>query len=247
MSILSVALVIAVGFCSGFLNVLAGGGSLLTIPLLVFMGLDVSVANATNRVGVLFQNVFAAQHFHKKSLFRLKDCLFFGLPSLLGAALGTFGAVSLDERYLRIAVAVLICCMAVLLVLKPDMWEREREISLPRWVLILAMFLIGIYGGFIQAGVGFLLLWALVGLGGKDLLHANALKVVVIAMFTTLSLAIFLLNGMVNFPLGVVLAIGNFMGGIAGAHFAILKGNRWLRLILSVVVTVSAIRMLLSL
>jgi uncharacterized membrane protein YfcA len=246
MTILSAGLVIGVGFCSGFLNVLAGGGSLLSIPLLVFMGLDVSVANATNRVGVLFQNVVAAHQFHKKSLVTVEDSAFFGLPAMAGALVGTFGAVNLDERYLSVAVAILITAMAVLLLVKPDMWEREREVPVSKWIIAVFMFIIGIYGGFVQAGVGFFLLWAIVGAAGKDLLHANALKVVIVALFTTLSLAIFLYHGLVDFYLGTLLAIGNFVGGAMGARFAILKGNRWLRWILSIVVTVSAVQMLVN-
>ena len=246
MTILSAGLVIGVGFCSGFLNVLAGGGSLLSIPLLVFMGLDVSVANATNRVGVLFQNVVAAHQFRKKSLVTVRDSAFFGLPAMAGALVGTFGAVNLDERYLSIAVAILITAMAVLLLVKPDMWEREREVPISKWVVAAFMFVIGIYGGFVQAGVGFFLLWAIVGGAGKDLLHANALKVVIVALFTALSLAIFLYHGLVDFYLGMLLAIGNFVGGAMGARFAILKGNRWLRWILSIVVTASAIQMLIN-
>ncbi len=246
MTILSAGLVIGVGFCSGFLNVLAGGGSLLSIPLLVFMGLDVSVANATNRVGVLFQNVVAAHQFYKKSLVTVEDSAFFGLPAMAGALVGTFGAVNLDERYLSVAVAILITAMAVLLLVKPDMWEREREVPISKWVVAAFMFVIGIYGGFVQAGVGFFLLWAIVGGAGKDLLHANALKVVIVALFTALSLAIFLYHGLVDFYLGMLLAIGNFVGGAMGARFAILKGNRWLRWILSIVVTASAIQMLIN-
>lgn len=246
MTILSAGLVIGVGFCSGFLNVLAGGGSLLSIPLLVFMGLDVSVANATNRVGVLFQNVVAAHQFRKKSLVTVRDSAFFGLPAMAGALIGTFGAVNLDERYLSIAVAILITAMAVLLLVKPDMWEREREVPISKWVVAAFMFVIGIYGGFVQAGVGFFLLWAIVGAAGRDLLHANALKVVIVALFTALSLAIFLYHGLVDFYLGMLLAIGNFVGGAMGARFAILKGNQWLRWILSIVVTASAIQMLIN-
>jgi len=90
------------------------------------------------------------------------------------------------------------------------------------------------------------LLWAIVGAAGKDLLHANALKVVIVALFTTLSLAIFLYHGLVDFYLGMLLAIGNFVGGAMGARFAILKGNRWLRWILSIVVTASAVQMLIN-
>ena len=88
------------------------------------------------------------------------------------------------------------------------------------------------------------MLWGLVGLAGKDLLSANALKVSIIASYTLISLIIFTAKGMVDFQVGLILAFGNMAGGYLGARFSIAKGNTWLRWILAAVIIVSALKML---
>jgi hypothetical protein len=159
---------------------------------------------------------------------------------------GTLLAVQLDEKFLKVLIALLITAMAVLLVAKPDMWESERENRWPRWLTMVIFFFIGVYGGFIQAGVGFMLIWALVGVVGKDLVRANALKVAIVMTYTAVSLALFMSYGMVNFGIGFTLAAGNMTGAWLGTWFAVEKGNRWIRYILAGVVSVSAFRMILE-
>ena len=246
MSLLFFALVFGVGIAAGFLNVIAGGGSLLVLPTLVFLGLGIDVANATNRVAILLQNIVAVREFHRKGVLLFRDVLPFIIPAIAGAIAGSFLAISLDKRILEIVVAMAISVMAVFLVLKPRMWEEKREATVPKWVIWLVFFLIGIYGGFIQAGVGFFFIWGLVGIGGLDLLTTNAVKVTIIALYTVFSLTIFLLHGCVDLKVGLVLAAGNIVGALMGTHFAISKGNRALRLVLAVVVIVSAVKMLWS-
>jgi len=246
MDLLHICIIMLTGVAAGFLNVTAGGGSLLVLPLLVFTGLEVSVANATNRVAILLQNCVAISRFRKEGILSFREALIFVVPASLGSFLGTFLAINLDEKILKTVIALLILGMAFMLIFKPKMWEEQRQKHIPRWLVILGFFFIGIYGGFIQAGVGFFLLWGLVGLAGKDLLHSNALKVTIVAAYTLISLTMFIARGMVNFPIGLVLAAGSMTGGYLGARFSIAKGNTWLRWILAIVVIVSAIRMLIS-
>ncbi len=246
MDILKPLLILLTGIAAGFLNVTAGGGSLLVLPMLVFSGLDMSIANATNRVAILLQNLVAAGNFKKGKVLSFREAVFFAVPASIGSVVGTSLAITMDEKLLKIVIASLILVMAFLLVFKPRMWEEQRKQSLPDWVILAAFFLIGVYGGFIQAGVGFFFLWGLVGLAGKDLVHSNALKVTIIAIYTMISLGIFFMNGMVNLKIGLILALGSMTGGYLGVRFSISKGNKWLRFILTGVVTVSALRMLVS-
>ncbi len=246
MEFFNIVMIVITGVFAGFLNVTAGGGSLLVLPLLVFSGLDMSVANATNRVAILLQNSVALAKFKKEKVLSLKEAVFFTVPASLGSVVGTSLAITMDDRVLKLVIAFLILVMAILLVLKPKMWEEQSSQVIPGWGLLSVFFFIGVYGGFIQAGVGFFLLWGLAGLAGKDLLHANAVKVAIIATYTTISLLMFLVNGMVNIPVGLLLAAGSMTGGYLGARFSIGKGNRWLRLILVAVVTVSAARMIFN-
>jgi hypothetical protein len=246
MEFFNILMIVITGVFAGFLNVTAGGGSLLVLPLLVFSGLDMSVANATNRVAILLQNSVALAKFKKEKILSLKEAVFFAVPASLGSVLGTSLAITMDDRALKLVIAFLILVMAILLVLKPKMWEEQSRQAIPGWGLLIVFFFIGVYGGFIQAGVGFFLLWGLAGLAGKDLLHANAVKVAIIATYTTISLLMFLVNGMVNIPVGLLLAAGSMTGGYLGVRFSIGKGNRWLRLILVSVVTLSAARMIFN-
>lgn len=233
-----------IGVMAGFLNVTAGGGSLLVLPVLSLGGMDMAIANGTNRVAILFQNIVAMKKFSKEGILSFKEAVFFAVPATIGSLMGTFLAVSLDEKILKSVIAVLILSMAILLIVKPGMWETQHEQKFPKWTIAVAFFFIGIYGGFIQAGVGFFLLWGLVGLAGNDLLRSNALKVCIVACYTLISLAIFISKGMVDVQVGFILALGNMVGGYLGARFSIAKGNSWLRLILAVVVIASALKML---
>lgn len=232
------------GILSGFLNTVAGGGSLLVLPLLVFSGLDMGVANATNRVAIFLQSLTAARSFLRAGALDLRKSAAAVLPAALGALTGTIVAIRLDETLLRGSIGVLILVMAVLLVFKPSMWERPRQARMPAWLHGAFFFLIGVYGGFVQAGVGFFLIWALVGLGGRDLVQANAEKVFLVGCFTAVSLALFASQGLVRVGTGLVLASGSMIGAHLGARFTVTKGNRVIRWILALMVMASAIKML---
>ena len=234
------------GIFAGFINVVAGGGSLLTLPLLDAFGLPVGVANATNRVAILLQNLVAIQRFQAKGVLELRKVLSLAIPAMVGSIGGTLVAIEMDQQLLRMVIAGIITVMALLLVFRPRMWEETREKPWPQWAVELLFFCLGAYGGFIQAGVGFFLIWALVGVRGYDLVHANAAKVTIVASYTVLSLGLFFSRGMVNLTVGVVLALGNMLGAVLGARFTVMKGNRSLRYVLVGAILVSAGKMLYS-
>ncbi len=244
MSLLMLVLAGLLGCVTGFLNVVAGGGSLLSLPFLIFLGLDASSANATNRVAILLQNIVAVWQFRRDKALSIKESLYLGIPASIGALGGTLLAVQLDERLLKITIALLISIMAVMLVAKPRMWETHRKTSWPGWAKWLLFLAIGAYGGFIQAGVGFLLIWALAGAVGKDLVRANGLKAAIVLCYTVVSFAIFYSKGLINMEYGLVLAVGSMAGGWIGTRFSVVKGNNWIRYILVVMVVISALRMI---
>jgi len=239
-------LTMLLGVVAGFLNVVAGGGSLLSLPFLIFLGLDASSANATNRVSILLQNMVAAWQFKREKVLSLKEALSLGFPATVGAVAGTLLAVQMDERFLKIVIALVISMMAVMLVAKPRMWETHSDKKWPYWARWILFFFIGVYGGFIQAGVGFILIWALAGAVGKDLVRANGLKVAIVLCYTVASFAIFYSHNLVNLDFGLALAAGSMTGGWIGTKFAVARGNRWIRYILVVMVVISALRMITS-
>lgn len=234
------------GTVAGFLNVTAGGGTILTLPVLNFIGLDLGVANATNRVSILFQNLSAIRHYHQNGKIDWKEALAFILPAVAGAILGTLSAVYMPARIFRIIAAISIFSMGVLLAAKPKMWDAPQGEPLSPYKSTAALFLVGVYGGFLQAGVGFLLIWAISGGCKKTLREANVLKITVVAFYTVASLALFASFGMVNWTAAFALAFGSVIGGNAGARFNLRANDRVIRWILTAVVLVSSIKMMID-
>lgn len=242
--IFTLILTMLTGLAAGFLNVTAGGGSLLTLPVLNFIGLDLGVANATNRVAILFQNLSAMRHYHLKGEINWKESLSYVLPAVAGAVLGTLSAVYLPSRVFRVIAALSIFAMGYLLASKPQMWDNPKGTPFSEGKRILVLFFVGIYGGFLQAGVGFLLIWAITGGCKKTIKETNVIKTVVVSIYTMASLALFASFGMVDWRTAGVLVLGSIAGGNAGAKFNLSADKRLIRWILTAVVFISSIKIL---
>jgi len=198
-------LVVLVGFVSGFINTIAGSGSLLTLPVLIFMGLPVGVANGTNRIAILLQSIVGVAGFKQRKVFEWRDGLWLLIPSVIGALLGAMMAVNIDELLMNRVVGGLLIVMFFVILFKPEKWVKVQAgtaQSKPTFWSFLIFLAIGFYGGFIQAGVGFFLLAGLVLGAGFDLLKANAIKVFIVLAYTIVALAVFIFNMQVNFSLG---------------------------------------------
>jgi len=235
-----------VGVVSGFLNILAGGGSLLTLPLLIFIGLPAVEANGTNRVAIVVQNLCALRSYKNSGVLSWKIALMCSLPAIVGAVIGASLAVTIDEKLFRQVLAVVMLLMLVVTTIDPVKRFRhaiqEGEWQL-RWPMLLGFFIIGIYGGFIQAGVGFLILMVTM-MAGMDLVKGNVLKVVVILIFNLPAVMIFAWHGQVDWLLGSVLASGNAVGAMVAARLAVAKGHDWIRRVVTLVIVACAVRLL---
>jgi uncharacterized membrane protein YfcA len=240
--------VILAGFIAGFINTLAGSGSLVTLPLLIFLGLPATVANGTNRVAILLQNIVASTRFKREKVLDIKGALILGIPAVVGSIIGAQIAVNINEQVMRRVIGLVMVAMLFVIIVRPERWLVGRVEEIPGQLnlkLILPLFLIGVYGGFIQAGVGIFLLATLVLAVGYDLVRGNAVKVFIILLFTVFALAVFLINGQVNWIIGLILGLGNMLGAYVATKLAIDKGTIWIRRILIVVVAVSAGALLL--
>ncbi|SDC69805.1 sulfite exporter TauE/SafE family protein [Geotoga petraea] len=229
------------GILSGFINVNAGGGSLITLPLLNFLGLPLDVANGTNRIGILFQNVTSVSKFKKEKVLDFKRALFLAIPTTIGAILGSNLVVEIDKDMLKPIVGIILLIMSVFIIWKPKVWVEQKDVKANNFVSFIVFFAIGIYGGFLQAGVGFFFIIALVMLEGYDLLKTNAIKVFLVMVYTAFSLLIFALNGKVDLIAGLFLAAGSSLGAYFGSKFAIKRGSNWIRFIVFAMVIISAI------
>ena len=204
-------ILLGAGLIAGFINTVAGGGSLLTIPALILVGLPSPIANATNRVAIALQSLVGSTQFYRKGQLRPREAGRLGLPALAGAIVGALIAAEIPRRVFDPILGALLLVIVVTLFLKPARTEEPRKV--PAVVKGGLFFLIGVYGGFIQAGVGFLLIAMITWVLGYDLVRTNALKVAIVFLFSLVSLAIFAVYGKIMWLHGLVLAVGNMGGG----------------------------------
>ncbi len=239
--------VIAAGFGAGFINTLAGSGSLITLPVLIFLGLPANVANGTNRVGVLFQNITSTASFQRKGMMDVRGGLILSLPAIIGSIIGAQIATDLNEAVMERVIGALMVVMLVVIWVDPKKWvqgQLERLDRRPSPLQWLIFFAIGVYGGFIQAGVGIFLLAGLVLSVGYNLVRANAVKNLIVLAFTISALIVFMLNDQVAWGIGLILAIGNALGAWAAARMAVKRGAQFVRWVVILVVAVSAAELL---
>ena len=241
MSWFTVALLIGSGILVGFINTLAGGGVAISLAVLMMLGLPANVANGTNRIAVIFQNVTSVQAFGKMHLLPWRKATFLALPTIAGSVIGAWIAVDINEAFFRKAMAVIMLIMLFFVIVKPSVWLRER-LNLTKkpvtFVEFVIFFLIGIYGGFIQIGVGYYLLAGIVLGSGFDLVRANAIKVWIVLLYTIAALAVFIFNKQVHWQYGFVHAIGNVIGAFIASRIAIKRGVDFVRWVIIIVIVV---------
>jgi len=226
---------VGTGLAAGFINTTAGGGSMLTIPLLMFLGLPANVANGTNRIAIVLQNIVAVSSFRKKNIIDLKTDYRLAIPAIVGSVVGAFIAVEIDVELLKKVIAGLMVLMLFVVLLKPDAWVKQyagKVEAKPSTLQYIIFFFVGVYGGFIQMGIGFFMLAALVLGAGFDLVKANAIKVLIALLYTIFALGIFFYHKQVDVVAGLILAIGNMIGAWFGVHFQVKRGAEYVRYVL---------------
>ncbi|HBE69612.1 MAG TPA: sulfite exporter TauE/SafE family protein [Planctomycetaceae bacterium] len=237
---------IPAGFAAGIINTIAGGGSFLTLPALMFVcGIDLKVANATNRVAILLSSASATATFAKHGHLDRKLAIGLAVPTLLGVPVGAIAAIRLSTSALEPIFGVLFLAMAIVILSNPKRFvsQGDRPEKLPRWGY-LVFFAIGVYVGFIQAGMGILLLVSMQLVATGDLVQSNAIKNLIGFVVTLVAVIVFVSLGTVYWLPGLLMAAGNLAGGIAGAKLAIAKGNRLVLAVLLTVMTATGIKLL---
>jgi uncharacterized protein len=240
-------LIIGAGVIAGFINTLAGSGSLLTLPLLIFIGLPPVVANGTNRIAIMLQSLVGSYGFRKQGVLNVKTGLWLGIPSVAGSVAGALIAVSIDNTMMERVVGIIMVVMFFVVLLKPDAWLKGRpgkEMAGPVWLNFIIFFLIGVYGGFVQAGVGFFLLGGLVLGAGLDLVRANAIKNFLVFLYTPFALAVYVIDKQVDYKAGLILSIGSMTGAWLGTKSAVSWGPAFIRYVLLVAVLISAVQLI---
>jgi uncharacterized membrane protein YfcA len=236
--------VFVAGLVAGFLNVMAGGGSLITLPILIFMGLPVAVANGTNRFAILVQNVAALASFRQQGYDAMRSGIAFALTTIPGAIAGAFVAIRVSEGVFRAILAgVLVASVVGILVPGRSRDATARASARSRGLAFVTFFAIGFYGGFIQASVGFLIILVLHRMLHMDLVRTNMHKVLIILVFSLPALAVFVVSGNVAWTAAAALAAGTALGGVVAAHVSVRGGERLIRVVIGIALLMMAARL----
>lgn len=233
MDLTAILLLSGTGFLAGIINTLAGGGSNLTLPALMMLGLPADVANATNRVAVLMQGVVGVAGFDKHNSLDRPAVLPILIPTIIGGAAGALAAALLPNLYLKPVLLLTILSMSAVILLRPSVIAPEpgtptlspKDSKKAWWGLFAA----GVYGGFVQAGVGFILLAALAGGLRYDLVRANALKMACALAFTLVAMIIFVIFDQIRWIPGLTLALGTMLGAHLAVNFAVRASQKTIK------------------
>ena len=245
-SIFDVLLLFGAGLAAGVINTLAGGGSLLTLPVLIFMGLPPHVANGTNRIGIVLQALVGTAGYRSKGVSTFPFNLYLGISAFFGSLIGAQIAVDIRGELFNRILAVIMVVVVAIIVLKP----KAKALNLPerltgRYLLyaIIGFFFIGIYGGFINAGIGFVIILFLNNVNRLSLIKTNATKVALVFVYSLGALGLFALNGAVDWTTGLVLAFGSSFGAWWSSRWSVERGEGVIKIAMMVMVTAMSIKL----
>jgi len=235
-------LIFSVGIIAGLINTLAGGGSALVLPVLILAGIPSQMANATNRVAILLQNITGSYKFHKHGMLEVGSIIHITIAAIIGAIAGSISAINISSAYYDKILAVVFIIILILM-LKPHKKKSSLTKKLPKWVEFIIFLIIGFYGGLIQVGVGFILLATLNLVEEFDLIKANAVKVFIIMCYTIFVVIIFAYSGKVIWKYGLVIAAGNVIGAFIGVKAAITGGEKFVKIVLTIAIIIASLKL----
>jgi uncharacterized membrane protein YfcA len=243
----SIIILICSGIVVGFVNTLAGGGTVISLSVFMLFGLPPLIANGTNRVAIVLQNATAVAYFQKNKLIDWRRIIHFAVPVVLGSITGAAIAGLLSNQLFLYIFAGVVILFGIAMLLNPDRFIHERTHLVNRNISVwqyLIYFLIGIYGGFVHVGIGYFFLAALVLMNGYDLLKANVLKNVLVLCYVPFSVIVFAWQGNICWSYGLIHGIGNMIGAGLAARLAIKKGAPFIRYIVLALIVIVVLQML---
>lgn len=237
-----ISLIVA-GLLVGFINTLAGGGSIISLSVLMMLGLPAPLANGTNRIAITIQTLSATTSFRQQKVLETRKAILLSIPAVFGSLLGAWFAVDIREDIFEKAIGVIMLIMLVFILYKPHkfIYGRANISEKPlSWSTYVVFFFIGIYGGFIHMGVGYFLLAGIVGMAGFDLVKANAIKVFVVLVYAPFTLLVFLWHNQVNWKYGLIMAAGAVVGAIIASRLAVTKGVVFVKWVIVIVILITS-------
>jgi len=233
----------AVGAIAGFVNVFAGGGSTLTLPALIVAGLDAGTANGTNRIAILLQNVSGVSSFKQQKIKGARIALKYALFTIPGAVAGAFFSIKITQDWFERILGIIMIGVVISLFKKRKVNSGTDEIEEPGFFFYLSLLAIGFYGGFIQVGIGFIIMATLFHFLQTSLVRVNFYKLILVLIYTIPTLLIFILNDKIDWGLGLSLAAGNMLGAWIAAHVTVKKGDSFIRYVLAAAIVLMAVKL----
>lgn len=233
-SIIEYFILLIIGFLVGFINVIAGGGSVFVLPFLIFLGLDHNTANGTNRIGIFMQTLAAVRTYKRDFYEEYPIGWKMSLLTIPGAITGTITAVNVSSEVFEMILALVMIFVMFTMVFNIKINNHDEELNTLPKIMYLIMFLVGFYGGFIQVGIGFILMFVVNKFLNKNLVKTNFHKSFIVMIYTIPSLIIFILNDNIDWLLGIVLGIGSAIGSYVSVKVSIKNGDKVIKPILIV-------------
>lgn len=246
MSLTLILILVISGCLVGFINALSAGGTVISIALYLALGLPAYAANATNRIGVLFQSSSTALMMNRQHLLPRRTSLLLALPTMLGALVGALASTLLTAHFFSYCMGAILLMMIVFLFAHPSALYSDNEEKIKRglhWWHYAVFFAIGLYGGFIQVGTGFFLMTAGTILVGYDIIKTNAMKTAIMFLYTLVALAVFCFQGQIYWSYGLLHSLGAVFGAWLATRFAVKKGTKYVRWVIIVVIILTALNL----
>ncbi len=243
MEISEILILFFLGLVSGIINTLAGGGSLITLPVMIFMGIPPIEANGTNRIQLIFQNTSAVYGFKSKGISYFRFSSWLSLSALLGAILGASIAINFPEELFKKLLSIIMILVMISILIKNKIERNNSKIIKNKWLSVIIFFFIGIYGGFIHAGVGFLMILVLSKINYLKIARGNSIKVFVALIFSIVAFLVFLIEGKVNWIYGLNIGLGSSIGAWLASRWSYDKSDYIFKYILSVILLIMAVKL----
>ena len=240
----AIVLVVA-GFAVGYINTIAGGATIISLSVLMFMGMPLNVANGTHRIAAAFQTFVSVSVFRAKGALDLRKGLKLGLPAVTGSLLGAYLGVEINEEVFSKLIGMVMVGLLALLLFRPKLWLnpqshlQRKPVSVKQVIIFFAL---GFYGGFLYVGIGYFLLAALALSAGYDLVRANAVKVLIVMLYVPFSLAVYIWGGLIDWQAGLALAAGQGIGAWAGVQSAATRGAGFIRWFMIIFLLISILQ-----
>lgn len=239
------ALLFFIAMLAGFIDSIAGGGGLLTVPALLAVGLPPASALATNKLQSTGGSFSASLYFIRERMVDLKQQKFAITFAFIGSALGTLSVMHIQADFLKLLLPILTISVGLYFLLSPTIGENDRKsrLTIIQFALLPAL-AIGFYDGFFGPGAGSFYAVAYITLAGFNLTKATAHTKVLNFTSNLAGLIFFIVGGEVVWSIGLVMLVGQFIGARLGAKMVIAKGRKLIRPMLIIVSTVMSIKLI---